>query len=129
MVTRIARTDQMNPSVLERLNVSCLFIFKKKYSFQNNEHLIIFWGSLLKSVDLESDVLIDEMLEDPLLAAGGNETLINPDTTFNPDKCPLGELLCMSGSTCIRFEQLCDGTRDCADGADETDCGKPSGPE
>jgi hypothetical protein len=81
----------------------------------------------LNSVNFESDVLIDEM-EDPL-AAGGNETAINADTTFNPDKCPLGELLCMSGSTCIRFEQLCDGTRDCADGADETDCGKPPGPE
>ncbi|XP_046459378.1 flocculation protein FLO11-like isoform X1 [Daphnia pulex] len=78
-------------------------------------------------LNFESDVLIDEM-EDPL-AAGGNETAINADTTFNPDKCPLGELLCMSGSTCIRFEQLCDGTRDCADGADETDCGKPPGPE
>lgn len=75
-------------------------------------------------LDLESDVLIEEMQDQ--LIPGGNETVLNPDTAFNPDKCPLGELLCMSGSTCIRFEQLCDGTRDCADGADETDCGKPS---
>ncbi|XP_057369507.1 uncharacterized protein LOC130690525 [Daphnia carinata] len=75
-------------------------------------------------LDLESDVLIEEMQDQ--LVPGGNETALNPDTAFNPDKCPLGELLCMSGSTCIRFEQLCDGTRDCADGADETDCGKSS---
>jgi hypothetical protein len=69
----------------------------------------------LNSVDLKSDLLIDEMLEDPLLAAGGNETFINPDTTFNSDKCSLGELLRISGLTCIRFEQLCDSTRDCVD--------------
>jgi len=46
-----------------------------------------------------------------------------PETESNPEKCPLGELLCISDGACIRFEQLCDGTNDCADGADETDCG------
>ena len=76
-----------------------------------------------KLVNLESDVLIEELEE----GFTGNET--NVDTAFNPEKCPLGELLCMSGSTCIRFEQLCDGTRDCADGADETDCSKSPGSE
>lgn len=74
------------------------------------------------AVDQQSDILIDE-----LEGFAGNDTSASPDTAFNPEKCPLGELLCMSGSTCIRFEQLCDGTRDCADGADETDCSK--GPE
>merc|ERR1712071_720564 len=46
-----------------------------------------------------------------------------PETESNPEKCPLGELLCISDGASIRFEQLCDGTNDCADGADETDCG------
>jgi len=46
----------------------------------------------------------------------------SPETETNPEKCLLGELLCISDGACIRFEQLCDGTRDCSDGADETDC-------
>lgn len=117
---RIAKTGRMKHSAPERLNVS--FLIPQQVSV-----LIVNKINFGFPVDLDSDVLIEEIHDQ--LTPGSNETVANLDTAFNPDKCPLGELLCMSGSTCIRFEQLCDGTRDCADGADETDCGKPSGTE
>lgn len=61
--------------------------------------------------------------------AGKTLTETAPETESNPEKCPLGELLCISDGACIRFEQLCDGTNDCADGADETDCGPSDAPD
>ena len=71
-----------------------------------------------------------------LLQPAGDEAEVSkalseaaPETESNPEKCPLGELLCISDGACIRFEQLCDGTNDCADGADETDCGTNDAPD
>lgn len=58
---------------------------------------------------------LSEVVEDALLGNGTS------DAAFSA-KCPQGELLCMSDLSCIRFEQFCDGTKDCSDGADEADC-------
>lgn len=63
------------------------------------------------------DELALEVAEDSVLAPANS----TDDATFGA-KCPEGELLCMSDLSCIRFEQFCDGTKDCSDGADESDC-------
>ncbi len=64
--------------------------------------------------------------EEPLERDGGSVASASSSaaakTETNPEKCLLGELLCISDGACIRFVQLCDGTRDCSDGADESDC-------
>ncbi|BES94584.1 Fz domain [Nesidiocoris tenuis] len=38
--------------------------------------------------------------------------------------CPSGELRCVDGR-CITLAQICDGAKDCSDGADETNCKIP----
>lgn len=74
---------------------------------------------MLEEGDGPSDSSL-EQLNEP--GSEKNGTAASVETAFNPEKCPLGELLCISDMSCIRFEQLCDGTKDCSDGADETDC-------
>lgn len=46
-----------------------------------------------------------------------NETLISAHAS----PCPMGELRCVDGR-CITLSQLCDGTIDCTDHADEDNC-------
>lgn len=59
-----------------------------------------------------------ELVEDYDLDNG--TSLLDPATLGA--NCPQGKLLCMSDLSCIRFEQFCDGTKDCSDGADEANC-------
>lgn len=42
-------------------------------------------------------------------------------------KCEQGHFACPSGN-CISSVWLCDGQKDCEDGADEFQCGKPTSP-
>lgn len=42
-------------------------------------------------------------------------------------KCEEGHFACPSGN-CISSVWLCDGQKDCEDGADEFQCGKPAPP-
>ncbi len=104
--------DLMKPTVLSvMLKVSCL-CFKL---FYNYKCLIIFDPYLVIEEGVPN--VSGELLVEP----SGNKSAIL-ETAFNPEKCPLGELLCISDRSCIKFEQLCDGANDCSDGADETDC-------
>lgn len=46
-------------------------------------------------------------------------------STARADDCAAPALRCDNGSRCVPLPQLCDGERDCADGADEADrCGE-----
>lgn len=38
--------------------------------------------------------------------------------------CPSGELRCVDGR-CITVQQICNGNKDCSDGADEANCPLP----
>jgi len=39
--------------------------------------------------------------------------------------CDVGEFMCVLDKSCTNIYGVCDGKRDCVDGSDELDCGKP----
>ncbi|XP_053609707.1 uncharacterized protein LOC128674813 isoform X2 [Plodia interpunctella] len=72
-----------------------------------------------KTKDVEIEATEPESLE-------ANSTFMEKDEnpgslTSHSSPCPNGELRCVDGR-CITLEQLCDGTIDCSDHADEDNC-------
>eukprot|EP00117_Sycon_ciliatum_P001307 scpid69241/ scgid7020/ len=57
---------------------------------------------------------------------GGDDELparCSASSSTSPDSCPVAEEKRMSPNCCVSPSFVCDGLRDCADGADEADCG------
>lgn len=59
----------------------------------------------------------DDML--PSVSLAGQQAASWASAHTSP--CPVGELRCVDGR-CITLAQLCDGTIDCSDHADEDNC-------
>ncbi|KAL4630828.1 relaxin receptor 1-like [Arapaima gigas] len=59
---------------------------------------------------------------------GGNLGDKQKSTTDKPypgvDSCPLGQFPCGNLSVCLPQPRHCNGIRDCANGADEENCGE-----
>nr|XP_037867224.1 uncharacterized protein LOC101747221 isoform X2 [Bombyx mori] len=89
---------------------------------------VINGAALLKKAEAESkSEKAEELEESPEMNKGGTRSDDLPtgprggSTSAHVSPCPTGELRCVDGR-CITLAQLCDGTIDCSDHADEDNC-------
>lgn len=86
-------------------------------------------GSLVGKLQVKKDRFTFGSIEGEVLRFKSQSSPMNLSINFIPGPapgsrgCPAGQMQCFSGE-CIKLDQFCDGSYDCADGADEDRCGK-----